>query len=46
MPATEANGPQITAPNSTDVSGGGVYETGTIEKVVKAVVSLEFYVDK
>ncbi|HVW33974.1 MAG TPA: SIMPL domain-containing protein [Acidimicrobiia bacterium] len=33
---------QITAPNSTDTSGGGVYDTSTIDKDVTAVVSLTF----
>ena len=33
---------QITAPNSTETSGYGVYDTSTIEKSVKAVVTLEY----
>src|SRR5947209_5139976 len=33
---------QITAPNSTDTSGEGVYDTSTIDKDVTAVVSLTF----
>jgi uncharacterized protein len=33
---------QITAPNSTDTSGGGVYDTSTIDKDVTAVVTLTF----
>jgi hypothetical protein len=33
---------QITAPNSTDTSGGGVYDTSTVDKDVTAVVSLTF----
>jgi len=33
---------QITAPNSTDTSGGGVYDTSTIDKDVTAVVNLTF----
>jgi len=33
---------QITAPGSTDTSGGGVYDTSTIEKDVTAVVNLTF----
>jgi len=35
---------QITAPNSTDVSDYGEYDTTTIEKVIKAVVSATFAV--
>ena len=37
---------QITPVNSTDVSGGGIYDTSTIEKSVRAVVTLEFRVKK
>jgi uncharacterized protein len=33
---------QITALNSTDTSGYGEYDTSTIDKLVKAVVTLEF----
>ena len=33
---------QITAPNSTDTSGEGVYDTSTIDKDVTAVVNLTF----
>jgi hypothetical protein len=33
---------QITAPNATDTSGEGVYDTSTIDKDVTAVVSLTF----
>lgn len=33
---------QITRPNSTEVSGYGMYDTGTIEKDVTAVVTMEF----
>jgi len=33
---------QITAPGSTDTSGGGVYDTSTIDKDVTAVVNLTF----
>jgi hypothetical protein len=33
---------QITAPNATDTSGEGVYDTSTIEKDVTAVVRLTF----
>ncbi|HAK58832.1 MAG TPA: hypothetical protein DCO77_00390 [Nitrospiraceae bacterium] len=36
---------QITAPNSTEISGYGVYSTSTIKKVVKAVVTLEYMID-
>ena len=35
---------QITAPNSTDTSGEGVYDTSTIDKDVTAVVSLTYAV--
>jgi len=37
---------QITPVNSTDVSDEGQYDTSTIDKVVKAVVTLEFHVEK
>lgn len=37
---------QITPVDSTDVSDGGEYDTTTIEKKVKAVVTLEFHVEK
>ncbi|MBU1242447.1 SIMPL domain-containing protein [Myxococcota bacterium] len=37
---------QITAPNSTEVSDYGSYDTSTIEKTVKAVVSCEFSVSR
>jgi hypothetical protein len=33
---------QVVAPNSTDTSGEGMYDTGTIEKDVTAVVNLVF----
>lgn len=33
---------QVTAPNSRDVSGYGIYDTSTIEKDVTAVVSVTF----
>jgi len=33
---------QITAAHSTEVSGYGVYSTGTIEKVIKAIVSIDY----
>ena len=35
---------QITRPNSTDTADYGSYDTGTIEKVVKAVVTVEYSV--
>ncbi|MBM3971043.1 MAG: SIMPL domain-containing protein [Planctomycetes bacterium] len=37
---------QITPVDSTDVSDGGEYDTSTIEKKVKAVVTLEFHIEK
>ena len=37
---------QITPVDSTDVSDGGEYDTTTIEKKVKAVVTLEFHIEK
>ncbi len=37
---------QITAPASTEVSDSGSYDTSTIEKTVKAVVSCEFSVSR
>jgi hypothetical protein len=37
---------QITAPYSTDVSDSGAYDTSTIEKSVKAVITLEYVVEK
>jgi uncharacterized protein len=37
---------QITPLNSTDVSDTGEYDTSTIDKTVKAVVTLEFHVEK
>jgi len=36
---------QITEPNSTDVSSGGIYDTGTIEKDVSVVVTLTLGVE-
>ena len=36
---------QITAPNSTETSGYGIYDTSTIDKTVKAVVTLEYAVE-
>ena len=33
---------QITTRNSTDTSGCGVYDTSTIEKTVKAIVTLKY----
>jgi uncharacterized protein len=35
---------QITRPNSTDTADYGSYDTGTVEKVVKAVVTVEYSV--
>lgn len=35
---------QITAPNSTDVSDYGTYDTTSVEKTVKAVITAEYYV--
>jgi len=37
---------QITEPNSTRTSGYGVYDTSTIEKTVKAVVTLEYSIER
>lgn len=37
---------QITPLHSTDVSDSGQYDTSTIEKTVKAVVTLEFTIEK
>jgi hypothetical protein len=37
---------QITPVNSTDVSDSGNYDTSTIEKSVKAIVTLEFQVER
>ena len=37
---------QITPVDSTDVSDGGEYDTTTIDKKVKAVVTLEFHIEK
>lgn len=37
---------QIVPVDSTEVSGEGVYDTSTIEKAIKAVVTLEFAVKK
>ena len=36
---------QITARHSTDTSGYGVYDTATIEKTAKAVVTLEYAIE-
>lgn len=36
---------QITQRHSTDTSGGGEYDTSTIEKTAKAVVTLEYAID-
>jgi hypothetical protein len=35
---------QITQPHSTDTSGFGMYDTATINKTIKAIVSLEYTV--
>lgn len=35
---------QITAPNSTDTPDYGSYDTGTVDKIVKAVVTVEYSV--
>ena len=35
---------QITTRNSTDTAGYGVYDTSTIEKTVKAIVTLEYQI--
>lgn len=37
---------QITARHSTDTSGGGMYDTATIDKTAKAVVTLEYTIDR
>lgn len=37
---------QITAPNSTETSDYGMYDTSTIDKVVKVVVNLSYSVEK
>jgi len=36
---------QITEPNSTDISGYGEYDTSTIEKTAKAIVTLEYAIE-
>ena len=36
---------QITERNSTDTSGGGVYDTSSIDKTAKVVVTLNYAVD-
>ncbi len=36
---------QITAPNSTETSGGGTYDTRTIDKDITAVIGVTFRVD-
>ena len=36
---------QITERHSTDTSGCGVYDTATIEKTAKAVVTLEYAIE-
>jgi hypothetical protein len=37
---------QITKRHSTDTSGGGAYDTSTIEKTVKAVVTMEYMIER
>ena len=37
---------QITERNSTDTSGSGEYDTSTIEKTAKAIVTLEYAIEK
>jgi len=37
---------QIVPVNSTEVSGEGIYDTRTVVKTIKAVVTLEFAVSK
>ena len=36
---------QITSPNSTATSGYGIYDTSTIKKTVKAVVTLRYSIE-
>jgi hypothetical protein len=36
---------QITAPDSTEVSDSGIFDTGTIDKDMTAVVNISFAVD-
>lgn len=36
---------QITGPHSTETSGGGLYDTRTIDKKVRAVVTMKFKLD-
>ncbi len=36
---------QITGPHSTETSGGGLYDTSTIDKKVRAVVTMKFKLD-
>ena len=36
---------QITEPDSTRVSSYGIYDTGTIEKDIKAVVTLQYLIE-
>ena len=40
-----ANPIQVTEPNSTDVSGGGRYDTSTIDKDVTAIVNVTFGIE-
>ena len=37
---------QVTAPDSTDISAGGMYDTTTIPKTVSVTVSVSFKVSK
>jgi uncharacterized protein len=37
---------QITAPNSTETADYGSYDTSTVEKLVKAVVTVEYAVSR
>ena len=36
---------QITGPHSTETSGGGLYDTSTIDKKVRAVVTMKYKLD-
>ena len=36
---------QITAPNSSDISDSGTYDTSTIEKIVKIVVTMAYVIE-
>jgi hypothetical protein len=37
---------QITAPHSTETADYGSYDTNTVEKIVKAVVTVEYAVSR